>query len=139
MKEAYFKSLQMIKRLDLKNEKQYNELLKNYLLLNSESLKYISQTRSFKKIIKIAKEVAQTSSILIKMNIIYSNQYVILPIRVDKNFCIRKLYFSTIVDKMYVIQKSGHTKSKVEMYENRDFTKANQKRKTDIVQNNQQK
>ena len=54
----YIKSLQMIKRLDLKNEKQYNELLKNYLLLNSESLKYISQTRSFKRIIKIAKEVA---------------------------------------------------------------------------------
>ena len=50
MKEMYIKSLQMIKRLDLKNEKQYNELLKNYLLLNSESLKYISQTRSFKKI-----------------------------------------------------------------------------------------
>lgn len=58
MKEMYIKSLQMIKRLEIKNEKQYNELLKNYLLLNSESLKYISQTRSFKKIVKIAKEVA---------------------------------------------------------------------------------
>ena len=57
MKEMYIKSLQMIKRSKIKNEKQYNELLKNYLLLNSESLKYISQTRSFKKIIKIAKEV----------------------------------------------------------------------------------
>ena len=58
MKEAYLKSLQMIKRLDLKNEKQYNELLKNYLVLNSESLKYISQTRSFKRIIRLAEEVA---------------------------------------------------------------------------------
>lgn len=58
MKEAYLKSLQMIKRLDLKNEKQYNELLKNYLILNSESLKYISQTRSFKRIIRLAEEVA---------------------------------------------------------------------------------
>ncbi len=57
MKEAYLKSLQMIKRLDLKNEKQYNELLKNYLLLNSESLKYISQTRSFRRIIRLAEEV----------------------------------------------------------------------------------
>lgn len=57
MKEAYLKSLQMIKRLQIKNENQYNELLKNYLVLNSESLKYISQTRSFKKIVKIAKEV----------------------------------------------------------------------------------
>lgn len=57
MKEAYLKSLQMIKRLQIKNENQYNELLKNYLVLNSESLKYISQTRSFKKIIKMSKEV----------------------------------------------------------------------------------
>ena len=57
MKEAYLKSLQMIKRLDLKNEKQYNELLKNYLILNSESLKYISQTKNFKDIIKLSREV----------------------------------------------------------------------------------
>ena len=58
MREAYFKSLQMIKRLNIKNEKQYNELLKNYLLLSAESLKYISQTRNFRKIIRLAKEVA---------------------------------------------------------------------------------
>lgn len=57
MKEAYLKSLQMIKKLNIKNEKQYNELLKNYLLLSAESLKYISQTRNFRKIVKIAKEV----------------------------------------------------------------------------------
>lgn len=58
MKEAYLKSLQMIKELDIRNEKEYNKLLHNYLILNTESLKYISQTRSFKKIIKLAKEVA---------------------------------------------------------------------------------
>ena len=58
MKEAYLKSLQMIKKLNIKNEKQYNELLKNYLLLSAESLKYISQTRNFRKIIRLAKEVA---------------------------------------------------------------------------------
>ena len=58
MKETYLKSLQMIKRLNIINEKQYNQLLNNYLILNLESLKYISQTRSFKKIIKIAEEVA---------------------------------------------------------------------------------
>ena len=58
MKEMYIKSLQMIKKLDIKNEKEYNKLLNNYLLLNSESLKYISQTRSFRKIIKLSKEVA---------------------------------------------------------------------------------
>ena len=58
MREAYLKSLQMIKKLNIKNEKQYNELLKNYLLLSAESLKYISQTRNFRKIIRLAKEVA---------------------------------------------------------------------------------
>ena len=58
MKEAYLKSLQMIKELNIRNEKEYNKLLHNYLILNIESLKYISQTRSFKKIIKLAKEVA---------------------------------------------------------------------------------
>ncbi len=58
MKEAYLKSLQMIKRLNIQKEEEYNKLLHNYLILNVESLKYISQTRSFKKIIKIAKEVA---------------------------------------------------------------------------------
>lgn len=58
MKETYLKSLQKIKELNIKNEEEYNKLLHNYLLLNSESLKYISQTRSFKKIIKLSKEVA---------------------------------------------------------------------------------
>lgn len=58
MKEAYFKSLQIIKKLDIKNEKEYNELLHNYLILSSESLKYISQVRNFNEIIRIAKEVA---------------------------------------------------------------------------------
>ena len=59
MKEMYLKSLQMIRTLNIENEMQYNKLVKDYLILTSESLKYISQTRRFKKIIKIArKEVA---------------------------------------------------------------------------------
>lgn len=58
MKETYLKSLQMIKELNIKNEKEYNKLLHNYLILNVESLKYISQTRSFRNIIKMSKEVA---------------------------------------------------------------------------------
>ncbi len=58
MKEMYIKSLQMIKELNIKNEKEYNKLLHNYLILNVESLKYISQTRSFRNIIKMSKEVA---------------------------------------------------------------------------------
>lgn len=57
MKEFYFKSLKVIKDLNVKNEKDYKQLLQNYLILNTESLKYISQTRSFKRIIEIAKEV----------------------------------------------------------------------------------
>ena len=58
MKEMYIKSLQMIKELNIKNEKEYNKLLRSYLLLSAESLKYMSRTRRFRKIIKLAKEVA---------------------------------------------------------------------------------
>ncbi len=57
MKETYQKSLRMIKVLDIKSEKEYNKLLKDYLILSSESLKYISRTRKFKKIVKLAEEV----------------------------------------------------------------------------------
>lgn len=57
MEEAYIKSLQMIKQLKIKSEKEYNKLVPNYLILNVESLKYISGTRKFKKIIKLAEEV----------------------------------------------------------------------------------
>lgn len=54
MKEYYFKSLNLIKTLNIKNESDYKVLINNYLVLSLESLKYISQTRSFKKIIKLA-------------------------------------------------------------------------------------
>lgn len=57
MKEMYIKSLRMIKELDVKNKKEYRKLVRNYLILNFESLKYISQTKSFRKIKKIAKNV----------------------------------------------------------------------------------
>lgn len=57
MKEMYIKSLRMIKVLNIKNEKDYNKLLRSYLLLSAESLKYMSRTRRFRKIIKLAKEV----------------------------------------------------------------------------------
>lgn len=55
MKELYKKSLHMIKELDIKNEKEYNKIVKDYLILSAESLKYISRTRRFSKIIKLAK------------------------------------------------------------------------------------
>lgn len=57
MKEMYEKSLQMIKELNVKNKKEYIKLVRNYLILNFESLKYISQTKSFRKIKKLAKNV----------------------------------------------------------------------------------
>ena len=57
MQENYLKSLQMIKVLNIKTRKEYNKLLNDYLLLSVASLKYISQTRNFRKIIKLAREV----------------------------------------------------------------------------------
>lgn len=57
MKQTYEKSLQMIKELDIKSENEYNNLVNDYLILNLESLKYISQTRSFRKIRKMAEKV----------------------------------------------------------------------------------
>ncbi len=57
MKELYLKSLQMIKDFNIRNQKDYIELTKYYLILTVESLKYISGTRRFNKIIKIANEL----------------------------------------------------------------------------------
>ena len=49
MKSTYQRSLRMIKELDVKNKKEYRKLVRNYLILNFESLKYMSQTKSFRK------------------------------------------------------------------------------------------
>ena len=57
MKEMYIKSLRMIKELNIKNKKEYIKLVRNYRILNLESLKYISQTKSFRKIRKLAKNM----------------------------------------------------------------------------------
>ena len=54
MKSTYQRSLRMIKELNVKNKKEYRKLVRNYLILNFESLKYMSQTKSFRKIKKIA-------------------------------------------------------------------------------------
>ena len=53
MQESYQKSLQIIKELNIKSEKEYNKIAKERLLLSSESLKYISQIKSFYEIINI--------------------------------------------------------------------------------------
>ena len=57
MKEMYIKSLQMIKELNIKTEKEYKALVKNNLILRLPSLKYISCTDDFDKIVELAKEV----------------------------------------------------------------------------------
>lgn len=57
MKEYYLKSLRIIKILNIRTVKEYNNLLKHYLILNVESLKYISQTRKFSEIVRKVKEV----------------------------------------------------------------------------------
>ncbi len=57
MKEAYLKALKTIKQLNVRTETEYRELLHSYLILNIESLKYITQKKKFKDIIKLAEEV----------------------------------------------------------------------------------
>ena len=56
MKEAYEKSLQMIKILNIKTEREYIRILQYYLLLSLPSLKYISGEDEFDNIIKLAKK-----------------------------------------------------------------------------------
>ena len=57
MEGNYKKSLRMIKLLKIKTKREYERLLDNYLILSVESLKYISQTKNFKDIIKLSREV----------------------------------------------------------------------------------
>ena len=56
MKNEFIKSLQMIKILKIKNQEQYENLQKDFLVLSLDSLKYISQKNDFKEIIKMANE-----------------------------------------------------------------------------------
>lgn len=57
MEELYQYSMQMIKTLDIKSEKEYNKLHKKYLLLSSQSLKYINNIKNFNKIIDLANKI----------------------------------------------------------------------------------
>lgn len=56
-KEAYLKSLQMIKILNIKTEREYIRILQDYLLLSLPSLQYITGEKDFNKIIKLSEEV----------------------------------------------------------------------------------
>ena len=57
MKNEFIKSLQMIKILEIKNQEQYKSLSRDFLVLSLDSLKYMSQQKDFKKIVKIANEI----------------------------------------------------------------------------------
>ena len=57
MKNEFIKSLQMIKILEIKNQEQYENLTKDFLILSLDSLKYISQKNNFQEIIEMAKEI----------------------------------------------------------------------------------
>ena len=57
MKEMYIKSLRLIKELNIKNKKEYIKLVRDYRILNLESLRFISQTKSFRKIRKLANNI----------------------------------------------------------------------------------
>ena len=57
MKNEFIKSLQMIKILKIKNQEQYKNISRDFLILSLDSLKYISQTKDFKEIVKMANEI----------------------------------------------------------------------------------
>ena len=57
MRTEFIKSLQMIKILKIKNQNQYRSISKDFLVLSLDSLKYISQKKDFKEIVKMANEI----------------------------------------------------------------------------------
>jgi len=57
MKNEFIKSLQMIKILKITNQEKYENLLKDFLILSIDSLKYMSQKKDFKEIIKMANNI----------------------------------------------------------------------------------
>ena len=57
MNSIYNQSLQMIKILKIKNKKEYNRYKNYYLVLNIESLKYMTGQKDFRKIIRLANGV----------------------------------------------------------------------------------
>ena len=68
MEELYKKSLQMIKILKIKDEEEYKKLNKYYFMLSVETLKFISGTRRFSKIVKLSKN----ENLLADYKVIYS-------------------------------------------------------------------
>ena len=57
MKELFIKSLQMIKILGVNSQSDYEFLTRDFLILSSESLRYMAQKDSFEEIVKMANEM----------------------------------------------------------------------------------
>lgn len=57
MKNEFIKSLQMIKILGIQNQTQYKSLSRDFLVLSLDSLKYISQKKDFKEIVKMSEVI----------------------------------------------------------------------------------
>ena len=57
MKNEFIKSLQMIKILKIKNQEEYRNVSKDFLVLSLDSLKYMAQKKDFKEIVKMANEI----------------------------------------------------------------------------------
>ncbi len=58
MQKYYEKSLQVIQENNIKNEKEYNKMVKAYLILSARSLKFISGTNKFEEIVELSKKVS---------------------------------------------------------------------------------
>ncbi len=56
MEEAYEKSLLLIKENKIRTEKEYVKLAKEHFLLNSVTLKLLSNKKNFQDVIKYAKK-----------------------------------------------------------------------------------
>lgn len=57
MKNEFIKSLEMIKILKIKTQEQYKNISRDFLVLSLDSLKYISQKKDFKEIVKMANDI----------------------------------------------------------------------------------
>ena len=57
MNNEFVKALRIIKALKIERPDQYKKLLKDFSLLSLNSLKYMSQKKDFKEIVKMAEEL----------------------------------------------------------------------------------
>lgn len=63
MEEAYKQSLLLIKKHRIRTEKEYTKLAKEHFILNSTTLKMLSNTRDFQEVVKMARRMEMCKSI----------------------------------------------------------------------------